>query len=78
MLGAGDWSARVRVARRLLPQAWLPTPADWLAFRTPSLPLQPGRLTVPEATANTQVTDMTTSGAAGDRTQDRRIMSPLL
>lgn len=44
MLGAGDWSARVRVARRLLAQAWLPTPAGWLAFRTPSLPLPPLRL----------------------------------
>ena len=44
MLGAGDWPARVRVARRLLAQAWLPTPAGWLAFRTPSLPLPPLRL----------------------------------
>jgi hypothetical protein len=43
VLGAGDWSARVRVARRLLAQAWLPTPAGWLAFRTPSLPLPPLR-----------------------------------
>ena len=38
MLETGDWSARVRVARRLLAQAWLPTPAGWLAFRTPALP----------------------------------------
>jgi hypothetical protein len=44
VLAAGDWSARVRVARRLLAQAWLPTPAGWLAFRTPSLPLPPLRL----------------------------------
>jgi hypothetical protein len=47
VLGAGDWSARVRVARRLLAQAWLPTPAGWLAFRTPSLPLPPLRLPRP-------------------------------
>lgn len=48
MLRAGDWSARVRVARRLLAQAWLPTPAGWLAFRTPSLPLPPLRLPRPQ------------------------------
>jgi hypothetical protein len=47
VLAAGDWSARVRVARRLLAQAWLPTPAGWLAFRTPSLPLPPLRLPRP-------------------------------
>jgi hypothetical protein len=47
VLGAGDWSARVRVARRLLAQAWLPTPAGWPAFRTPSLPLPPLRLPRP-------------------------------
>jgi hypothetical protein len=43
VLETGDWSARVRVARRLLAQAWPPLswmalPAGWLAFRTPSLP----------------------------------------
>jgi hypothetical protein len=47
VLGAGDWSARVRVARRLLAQAWLPTAAGWPAFRTPSLPLPPLRLPRP-------------------------------
>jgi hypothetical protein len=33
---------------------------------------------MPEATVNTQLKDMITGGAAGTRTQDRRIMSPLL
>jgi hypothetical protein len=31
-----------------------------------------------DATVNTQLKDMIASGAAGTRTQDRRIMSPLL
>jgi hypothetical protein len=51
VLGAGDWSARVRVARRLLAQAWLPTPAGWLAFRTPSLPLRLPRPRLPRLRA---------------------------
>jgi hypothetical protein len=38
VLDAGDWSARVKVARRVLAQAWLPAPTGWLAFRTPALP----------------------------------------
>jgi hypothetical protein len=55
VLETGDWSARVRVARRLLAQAslplpWLARPAGWLAFRTPALPpLRLPRLRWPRA-----------------------------
>ena len=39
MLDAGDWSGRVKVARRVMAQAWLPLPTGWLAFRAPPLRL---------------------------------------
>ena len=71
MLETGDWSARVRVARRLLAQSWLPLPwpslpPGWLAFRTPALPplhlprpRWPGR-SAPQEVTSTPVS--TTSG----------------
>ena len=76
MLGAGDWSARVRVARRLLAQAWLPTPAGWLAFRTPSLPLPPLRLPRPRSPCGRRRCGGPRSGSRGSGPPPPKLPDP--